>query len=84
MVISLKVWRRPQCLPSIHGAPKVSFDSHLGLRNLVHAGHYVLDGQCFKFLGDVLPAIVHVGLGELEDPCYAFPVAYQNAKVSGR
>jgi hypothetical protein len=52
------------------------------LRNLVHIGHYVLDGQCFKFLGDVLPAIAHAGPSEPEDSCYAFPVAYQNAKVS--
>ncbi len=44
----------------------------------------MLDGQCFKFLGDALPAIAHVGPGEPEDPCYAFPVAYQNAKVSRR
>ncbi len=66
----------------IHGAPKVSFDSHLGLCDLVHAGHYVLDGQCFEFLGDVLPTIVHAGPSEPEDPCYAFHVAYQNAKVS--
>jgi hypothetical protein len=68
----------------IHGAPKVSFDSHLSLRNLVHVGHYMLDGQCFEFLGDALPAIAHAGPGEPEDPCYAFPVAYQDAKVSGR
>ncbi len=68
----------------IHGAPKVSFDSHLGLHDLVHVGHYVLDDQCFKFLGDVLPAIAHTGLGEHEDPCYALPVAYQNAKMFRR
>ncbi len=68
----------------IHGAPKGSLDSHLDLRDLVHAGHYVLDGQCFDFLNDTFPAIAHAGLGEPEDPCYAFPVAYQNVKVSGR
>ncbi len=43
----------------------------------------MLDGQCFKFLGDTLPAIAHAGPSELEDPCYAFPVAYHNAKMSG-
>jgi len=52
----------------IHGALKVSFDSHIGLRNLVHAGHYMFDDQCFEFLGDVLPAIVHASPSELEDP----------------
>jgi hypothetical protein len=54
------------------------------LHDLVHVGHYVLDDQCFKFLGDVLPAIAHTGLGEHEDPCYALPVAYQNAKMFRR
>jgi hypothetical protein len=44
----------------------------------------VLDGQCFEFPGDVFLAIVHTGPGEPEDPCYAFPVVYQNAKVSRR
>jgi len=54
------------------------------LRDLVHPGHYVLEGQCFEFFSDTFLAIAHVGPGELEDPCYAFPVAYQNAKVSER
>jgi hypothetical protein len=44
----------------------------------------VLDGQRFEFLGDALPAIIHAGPGEPKDPRYAFPVAYQNAKVYGR
>jgi hypothetical protein len=68
----------------IHGAPKVSFDSHLGLHDPVHARHYVLDGQRFEFLGDTLPTIAHASPGEPKDPRYAFPVTYQNAKVYGR
>jgi len=44
----------------------------------------VLDGQCFEFLGNALPAIAHVGPGEHEDSCYAFLLAYQNAKMFGR
>jgi hypothetical protein len=44
----------------------------------------MLDGQCFEFFGGALLAIPHVGLGEHEDLCYAFLVAYHNAKVSGR
>jgi hypothetical protein len=64
--------------------PKVSFDSHLGLHDLVHTEHCVLDGKHFEFLGDTLPTIAHDGLGEHEDLRYAFHVAYQNAKVFGR
>jgi hypothetical protein len=60
----------------IHGTPKGSFGSHLGLRDLVHVGHYVLDGQRFEFLGDDLSAITHTGPGELEHPRYAFLVTY--------
>jgi hypothetical protein len=67
----------------IHGVPKGSLGSHLGLRDLVHVGHYVLDGQRFEFLSDNLPAIAHAGPSEPGDPCYAFPVAYQNAKMFG-
>jgi hypothetical protein len=68
----------------IHGTPKVSFDSHLGLHDPIHVGHCVLDSQRFEFLGDALPTIAHASPSEPEDLRYAFPVAYQNAKVSGR
>ncbi len=68
----------------IHSAPKGSLGSHLGLRDPVHVGHYVLDGQRFEFLGDVLSTIAHTRLGELKDPCYAFLVAYRNANASMR
>jgi hypothetical protein len=52
----------------IHGAPKGSLGSHLGLRNPIHVGHYVFDDQRFEFLGDILLATVHVGPGEPDDP----------------
>ncbi len=68
----------------IHGAPKGSLGSHLGLRNPVHVGHYMLDGQRFKFLGDAFSTTAHAGLSEPDDLCYAFHVAYRNAKVSRR
>jgi hypothetical protein len=64
--------------------PKRSFGSHLSLRNPVHVGHYVLNGQCFEFLGDVFLATTHVGPGELDDPHYAFLVAYWNVKAFER
>jgi hypothetical protein len=54
------------------------------LRDPVHAGHYVLDGQRYKFLGDVFLAIALTGPGEHDDPRYAFPVTYWDAKASGR
>ncbi len=63
---------------------KGSFGSHLGLRNLVHARHYVLDCQCFEFFGDVLPATTLAGPGEPNNPHYAFLAAYWDAKTSER
>ncbi len=68
----------------IHGVPKGSLGSHLGLRDLVHVGHYMLDGQRYEFLGDALPAVALGGAGEPDDPCYTFPVAYWDAKAFGR
>ncbi len=65
----------------IHGAPKGSLGSHLGLRDPIHVGHYLFDGQCFEFLGDVFSATAHTGPGELDDPRYVFPVAYRNVKA---
>ncbi len=65
----------------IHGAPKGSLGSHLGLRDPVHIGHYVLDGQHFKFLDDVFSASALAGLGELDNPRYMFPTTYRDAKV---
>jgi hypothetical protein len=41
----------------IHGAPKGS----LSLHNPLHVGHYVLNGQHFEFLNDVLSATTHTG-----------------------
>ncbi len=68
----------------IHGAPKGSFGSHLGLRDLVHTGHCVLDSHCFKFLGNALSVVALAGLGEHDDLCYAFPAIYRDAKAFGR
>ncbi len=68
----------------IHDAPKGSLGSHLDLRDLAHVGHYVLDDQRFKFLGDALLAIALASPRELDDPHYVFPVAYQDAKVFER
>jgi hypothetical protein len=56
--------------------PKGSFGSHLGLRDPVHNGHCVLDGQRFEFIGNVLPAVALVDPGEPDNPHYAFLVAY--------
>ncbi len=61
-----------------------SLGSHLGLCDPVHAGHYVFDGQRFEFLSDVLPVATLTGLSELDNPRYAFPVAYWDAKASNR
>jgi hypothetical protein len=58
----------------IHDVPKGSLGSHLGLRDLVHIEHCVLDDRCFEFLGDVLPATALVGLGAPKDLRYAFPI----------
>jgi hypothetical protein len=44
----------------------------------------MLDGQRFKFLGDAFSTTAHAGLSEPDDLCYAFHVAYRNAKVSRR
>ncbi len=68
----------------IHGVPKGSLGSHLGLHDPVHARHYLLDDQHFKFLGNTLPAAALAGPGEPKDSRYAFPTAYRDAKVSGR
>ncbi len=68
----------------IHSAPKGSLGSHLGLRDLVHIGHYVLDSQRFKFLGDAFSATAHAGPSEPDNPCYTFLVAYRNAKAFER
>jgi hypothetical protein len=68
----------------IHGAPKGSLGSHLGLHNLVHVGHYVLDGQRNEFLGDALLAVVLVGASESDDLRYVFPIAYWDARPSRR
>jgi hypothetical protein len=84
VVILLKCGEDHNGYHQIHGAPKGSLGSHLGLRNPIHAGHYVLDSERFEFLGDALPVSTHVGPSELDNPRYAFPVAYLNAKVSGR
>jgi hypothetical protein len=42
----------------------------------------MLDDQRFKFLGDALLAIAHVGPGEPDNLRYMFPIAYWNVKVS--
>ncbi len=55
----------------IHDMPKGSLGSHLGLRDTIHVGHYMLDDQHYEFLGDALLAIAHAGLGEPNDPHYA-------------
>ncbi len=47
----------------IHGAPKGSLGSHLGLGDLAHVGHYVLNNQRFKFLGDVFMVAALTGPG---------------------
>ncbi len=68
----------------IHGARKGSFGSHLGLRDPIHIGHRMLDSQRFEFFGNALPIIAFTGPGEHDDLHYAFPIAYQNTKASGR
>jgi hypothetical protein len=68
----------------IHNVPKGSLGSHLGLRNLVHTGHCVLDDQHYEFLGDVLLTVVFAGPSELDNLRYAFPVAYWDVKASRR
>ncbi len=65
----------------IHGVPKGSFGSHLGLRDPVHVGHYVLDGHHFKFLDDGLPVAAFASLGEPDDPCYMCLATYRDAKA---
>ncbi len=59
---------------------KGSLGSHLGLRNPIRTGH-VLDSQHFEFLGNALPTIALAGPGEPNNPRYAFPTAYRDAKV---
>jgi hypothetical protein len=68
----------------IHSAPKRSLSSHLGLSDLVHAGHCVLDDQHFKFFNDILPTTILVGLGEPNNSHYVFPVTYRDAKAFER
>ncbi len=63
--------------------PKGSFGSHLGLRDPIHIGHYVLDGHHFEFLGNVFSIIALVGLGEHDDPRYTFLPTYWDAKAFG-
>jgi hypothetical protein len=41
----------------------------------------VLDGHRFEFLGNVFSTAIFIGLGEPDDPRYAFPATYQDAKV---
>ncbi len=65
----------------IYGAPKGSLGSHLGLRDLVHVRHYMLDGQCYEFLNDTCPTVTLASAGEPNDPRYAFPVTYWDAKA---
>jgi hypothetical protein len=67
----------------IHGTLKGSLGSHLSLCVPIHIEHYVLDSQRFEFLGDAFSVIVHAGPSEPNDLCYAFLVAYRNAKASG-
>ncbi len=67
----------------ILGAPKGSLGSHLGLRDLVHVGHCVLDSQRFKFLGDAFPIVALAGLGEPDDSRYVFLATYRGAKTFG-
>jgi hypothetical protein len=64
--------------------PKGSLSSHLGLHDPIHVGRCVLNSQRFKFLGNALPAVAFAGLGEPNDLRYAFPLAYQDAKMFGR
>jgi hypothetical protein len=65
----------------IHSTPKGSLGSHLSLRDPIHVGHYMLDGQCFEFLGDIFSTTAHASLGEPNDPHYVFLVAYRNVKA---
>ncbi len=44
----------------------------------------MLDNQCFEFFNNDLLTIVLASLGELDDPRYAFLVAYQDAKAFER
>ncbi len=60
----------------IHGTRKGSLGSHLGLCDPVHVGHYMLDGQRFKFLGNAFLVAALTGPGELNDPHYAFLATY--------
>ncbi len=68
----------------IHGVPKGSLGSHLGLCDIIHAGHCVLDGQHYEFLGDALSAVALIGPGEFDNSDFTFPIAYWDAKASGR
>ncbi len=68
----------------IHGMPKGSLNFHLGLCNPVHIGHYVLNGQRFEFIGDVLPTAALVDPSEHDDLRYTFPTTYRDAKAFGR
>jgi hypothetical protein len=54
------------------------------LRDPIHVGHCVLDGQHYEFLGDVLPGTALVGPGEHDDLRYVFPIAYWDAKTFER
>jgi hypothetical protein len=44
----------------------------------------MLDDQHYRFLGDALPATVVIGLGELDNLGYGFPVAYWDVEASKR
>jgi hypothetical protein len=44
----------------------------------------MFDSQRYEFLGDTLSAVALVGVGEPNDMCYTFPVAYSNANAFGR
>ncbi len=82
VVFHLKCGKDHNGYRQIHDMPKGSLGSHLGLRDLVHIGHCVLDDQRYRLLGDALPATILVGLGELDNPCYVFVVAYWDVKTS--
>jgi hypothetical protein len=41
----------------------------------------VLNGQHFEFLSNALPAAILAAPGEPDNPCYAFPIAYWDAKM---
>jgi hypothetical protein len=44
----------------------------------------MLDDQRYRFLGDALLTTILTGLGELDNPCYGFLVAYWDVEASRR